>query len=214
MNILPSGQVEPLNRTEIDAVDNGISEDTKMLDFVDGDSEEHVALLAPKHVDLHVDYEASSFGISTQCRAIPASACEMFPSNETTEMYGPTIPFACNESQAGIDISGRILKSAYQARFLDFHAYIQELPAFQSMLIHIRQINESEMNKAMNLSEEEAAAVFRNPWHWVVFLKLQRTYEDAVSDSLLWYARFPGIPEVSYLMLHCNSTGSYLLPKI
>ena len=202
------GEVEKwdlANLTTVYEVIAGKSKDHTVLNYTDSNGTQF-AIAAPANVPSDIDWEANSFGISTQCRPIPFSSCDVLPSNGTAE--NPILPFNCSRERSGIDMAGQLYYWNHQMRYLDFHKYIQERPPFSPSTISggpspdgMDYINTT----APYITDNEANGVFNNPWHFVsaVAVYEENALHSKVEDLDVWRPDWV----FDFLMVLCNTTG-------
>lgn len=195
------------NYSEIHAVDLGLSKESEIVDFVDKDGI-HIATLTPKNVDPAIDWQASSFGISVQCRALRNDSCD-FPEPVDKNMWGYYIPFNCTKERAGVDISGNISLVTPQTYFFDWHKFLKEPPPFEVRNVRT-SVSDEMQSRAANLSDEDASDVFRNPWHWFTPVFLISGTREYVNDHGLdtdKQLNYLKKTTTEALLMHCNTTG-------
>ncbi|KAF1939998.1 hypothetical protein EJ02DRAFT_495830 [Clathrospora elynae] len=176
-------------------------------DYLDWQGEDgtHMSILGPRTVAKDTDYLASSFGVSTQCRAIVNTTCDV--SNSTEKYSGYDIQdFNCTKERSGIDAAGSILPFTGQMHFMDYHRFLKEPSPFNS---EFNVVSNESIAAAAALSTEDGQTVFRNPWNSLSFPELAlRTETEGFmyhnkTRPYLWKALDR---EVVNMLLHCNSS--------
>ncbi|ORX97952.1 hypothetical protein BCR34DRAFT_158720 [Clohesyomyces aquaticus] len=191
------------NMTTVYEVIAAKSSEHTVMNYTDADGLQF-AIAAPAKVPSNIDWEAESFAVSTQCRAIPYSACDVDAQN--TPVENPILHFNCSEERAGIDVAGDAYYWNQQMMYFDFHKYIHEKPAFSPTTLSggpspdgMETINTT----APNVTDSEANDVFRNPWHWIAAIAV---YEDndllSSTQPDIWRAGWV----YDLMMLLCNTT--------
>lgn len=195
------------NKSEIFATWLSKSKLHKILDYTDEDRVQY-AFVGPSAVAADTDYIGSTFGVSTQCAAIPYTMCDVY--NRTEESDGTRLDlFRCDEA-IGLSLSGTIDTTQTQDHYVDFHKYIQETDYFHAPLYSSGKYDIYKEPDIPKLTDEDADSVFRNPWKHIIVPKLpQDKIQSAKSwenDSRLWI--LPESGTLDYLfMLNCNDTG-------
>lgn len=181
----------------------GLSKENEFLNYIDKDGS-HIAILGPKGVDANVDWQASSFGVSTQCHAFRNSSCDL-GEPEPVDIYSPKTPFNCSKDRGAMDISGDLFAVFHMIQYRDgWHRFLQEPAPFEGTAT--KQILEDYMTAAAaNLTDDEAGSVFANPWKWISVVTMYDGIGQQANDSssVTFYTDDYGYMQ----MLNCNSTG-------
>jgi hypothetical protein len=198
------GAVGATNYTDTSTLNMGISIENMFLNYVD-ENNSHTAILGPKDVPDDTDWQASTFGVSTQCFAFRRNSCDFGP-REPAEVYGPTVNFTCHEDRGALDVSGKLHSVFHQLHYEDgWHRFLNESPPFEATAVQ-QQLEESMIADASNLTDAEAGTVFKNPWNWMSAINI---YEKLALSNDTEFVTFEGSPkDYGYVMMFgCNSTG-------
>ena len=194
------------NTTEVSAVMLGRSTRSKIFNYTDSEKVEY-SIIGPYGVDLETDWTGFTYGVSTQCSAVPADACTM-------EQYDGRIPigvpFHCPESLTGFPISGNITLQRMSGHYFDSHRYLSEVAYFD--YTSVPEFNKTSANAtyelAKTLTDKNDNDTFRNPWHWIkvapLFPDLASRNRSICEDRRTWKP-FPA--GCGALMAFCNTTG-------
>ncbi|KAH9872528.1 hypothetical protein IAQ61_005365 [Plenodomus lingam] len=171
-----------------------------LLNYTDENKSQY-AILGPLKTPSNIDYTASSFAVSASCQPVPALACDIavdVPMSLTRQ----GISFHCLKSRGSpIDFQGNISHSVAATNAINFHKYMMENEAFMSDEINMKTNTLEEI--APTVTDEEAKAMWSNPWQWVGQLDVIGRVRD-----------FPDLPNKTTwrtdwwdkMVLHCNST--------
>ena len=163
------------------------------------------ALVGP-HLQLaEDDWIATTFGVSTQCSAVPTYGCTRGNASDYSFANESYQPFNCStEKGAGLDASGNITGYMFEIFHIDFHKYLHDDTPFIGKL---RGWNESDQVAATVSDDEE---VFKNPWRTLTQLTIQlerQDYPEALKDpQRLWL--YPK-STFDFTMLLCTTTGEF-----
>jgi hypothetical protein len=194
-------QLNHLNNTQRVALVLGISADHKILDYTDTDGVPY-AIVAPKNVSASTDWQATSIGTSLQCHSLPNDTC-VFQSPSVTD-FGMTANFSCTK---GSDLSGIMYGLISVTYFSDFHRYLHEPPPFEGTKYVV--VADLEMqNLAANLTHDEAANIFNNPWHFTAFANLFRDSYPIIDPEEINENVFELLEGERYFMYSCDATGT------
>jgi hypothetical protein len=154
---------------------------------------------------------ASSFGVSSQCRAILNTTCDSWNSTETYSGYDVT-ELKCTKERAGLDFEATWYPTKGLTHFLEYHRFANKSRAFNTEWNRVT--NESRAIAA-NLSREDGRTVFQNPWHWVA--ETGSVDDEYLADNFWYNQTHPYVwvhnTTSSYTMLlHCNTTGTCYAP--
>ncbi|KAF1840313.1 uncharacterized protein K460DRAFT_421289 [Cucurbitaria berberidis CBS 394.84] len=161
----------------------------------------HFALIRSAVIDPKVDWSGTGFGVSTQCAAIPRTACELGIT------YGPfrevsSTQFYCKEAYGGKNISGNFTSYVHTMWFDDWHEFLTEDTPFQNSSAGLI----SNSRESVNLTLEESGSVFRNPWHWLAQISTTGTVSEGPAafkeSSLVWQDP----RDLLFFLLSCNTT--------
>jgi len=198
--------VQPTNNSLVQSVGLGLSKTETVLHFVDIDGT-HTAILAPRNTPANIDYSASSYGVSMQCRFIRTQSCIM-EDLDFTGSDNPLSRFNCSENEVGLSISGNIYPIVEQLYQYDFHRLIQEPTPFFVSSRH-KLATQAMLDVGANISDAEAGTIFRNPWRIFTAINVQTKGDSPfnTSDSKdVVFRTFAG----AFVMISCNSTGTCL----
>jgi hypothetical protein len=166
-------------------------------------------ILGPPRVAGNIDYAATSFGVSTQCRAILNNTCDISVPSDVLYQGVPVQDFNCTKEKSGVDAAGRIVPDDGLVYYMDFHRFWTEPPPF---VTQPGNITSESLAAAEKLTIEEEDTVFKNPWNWLAAADVtstQLTIQEADTEPFLWMQRWG--PENEYrlarLMLHCNTSS-------
>lgn len=196
------------NNSENHAVFLGISPYHGILEAFDDQNGIHMAVLGPYDPNPNLDWVASSFGVSIQCRAIRNDLC-VWNSSLTLDLEH-SVPFNCTVDRAGVDVSGNITPYLYTLYYFDWNRYVPILPSVQNPehIIGARMMAEMR-NSAANLSDEEGGSVFKNPWDSLNIVTVgdsdkNRFFLEQDPSHSIW-----GVDSGSwaYMFLQCTNTG-------
>jgi hypothetical protein len=203
------------NATLVRALGLGISKSHEFLDFVDDDGT-YTAILAPKTTVLGVDWRASSFGVSSQCRALRNDSCEIeFPRNYLSDVDDVGAVLNCSLNRAGVDISAQAFRYAHSRYYFDgWHRDLKEPPPFTSVFtatftVDVLSSTGNYANFARNLSDQESSSIFSNPWRTfsITLPFLDRNQFDLITpydvNSIIW----SNGSVTSFMLYDCNITG-------
>jgi hypothetical protein len=185
--------------------------DSYMLNYTDKKGVSY-AIIKPPNVDPNLDWTGASYGVSTQCSAIPRDSCRIKYRNSTSTRAD----FSCNSSSPQINIAGRFTSGSHNIYVYDWHKYMSEPPPFSGQEPYGNSsfgITDPEVNEAFmsNLTWETSSALFYNPWNFLSKIQILADYDEmpeAFQKSPLRLKEFPG-SEV--FLLACNTTGLCIL---
>lgn len=192
------------NYSEYQAMGIGISTLNTILDFPDKEVDS-VSILAPPAMPPNIDYSASSFGVSSQCRVVHNSSCVLTHRNSPgIRVTDPDMDFRCSDPSMQLNVSGTIYDSQDQIHQYDFHQYIKEHTPFNNEAYEA-DIQE-DMDRAGNLTDSEAGAMFSNPWKALavfnVFDETLPRFGDLNSDDRFMWGKS------AFVMFYCTNTGT------
>jgi len=206
-------QISMTNRTEVNALTMGSSRAHSIMEFTDRENI-YTAIIGPSNPPRDKDWQATSFGVSSQCRTIRNDTCERLkPSRNATNGGGAILPFKCTRERAGIDISGDIYPVTTLIYFYDWHRFIKDPPPFWFPEV---SSNEPEyLETAANLSEEDGEGVFSNPWPSINVIQMfgdtVRSIGPLDKGNELWTMN----SQRRSFFFSCNTTGMFsLLPSL
>lgn len=166
-----------------------------------------IALLMPRVPLESIDWHATTFGVSTQCRALRKDSCSFDDPTRNNITGDPVAPFHCKDDKLGLSVNGTIIPREPQYQFVDFHRYFKRPVVFEE-----RQPSPENLEGALNKPIKDwvttaGQSVFRNPWNWRVFVTQGNLLEDTNIDELGLWTPFDGY--VSAIFLDCDTSGEY-----
>ncbi|KAF2731951.1 hypothetical protein EJ04DRAFT_554397 [Polyplosphaeria fusca] len=173
-----------------------------VLNYTDSNSLTY-AVLGPANVPSAVDWTTTSFAVTSQCRPIMSSDCDVIPESlDDTEGAGRT-QFNCRRDPSLI--TGNITHATAQIHYDDAHNYFNDTAAFEGWIEGKAAPGFNQAIKAVapNLTAQDH--VFNNPWHWQGILPVVDP-GDALfksSDLRFWNRSWVGVP---LMLLDCNTT--------
>ncbi|KAF2442235.1 hypothetical protein P171DRAFT_487485 [Karstenula rhodostoma CBS 690.94] len=182
----------PTNTTTIQDMKNSVSDQHETLNFTNADGIQY-AVVGPPNADPAEDYQATTFGVSTSCAAIPENGCEVAPpiTNVKDGVGSPVmlVPFACSKNSSGISITE---SSPFLINFM-------ETP---------NGLSNFEINTA--IEKETADEMFYNPWSVLALRKLpfaqqadfERLPRPFRNDTRIWKHGLLG----AFALMVCNVT--------
>lgn len=209
------------NEGEVTALNLGLSRQHEIRDFLDNDGL-YIATVVPRNIDPSMDWRASSFGVSTQCHALPSGTCELKATNDT-DSFGNVTAFKCTKEKAGFDLVGNMMYTTEQMYFFDdWHRDIKDQRPFHSVDTS-SGVTLKMTDKVANLREKDAGTIFKNPWNLFSIITLidGDTIEHITNhdeDELIWqmyndydYNMFmdcktTGTSDTSLMVLECRLT--------
>ena len=208
-SIVSMPRIYPVRETQ-----SHVSRENRIWEYIH-ENGSHMAILGPVNPDLRLDWSASTFGVSTSCRAIRNDSCEIYFDEEDGSMKSSmgAFNFNCSQERASINVSGTVYGVSPQYSWLDFHKYITDLPPFSNHNITGGHINYRETAKrAAALDESEQNDIFLNPWRWMSVIHSgpgTKFVGIAKNDS---EKNFVTVPTYSskFMMLDCSTTGKIL----
>jgi hypothetical protein len=169
-----------------------------VLNYTDADGTQY-AIVGPADMPQSLDWEASSFALSSKCIAIPAAACDI-------EQGGPSLfPFRCTESRGSpFNFTGNLRDDFFASLdFMKFHRYLEEQSPFINQGL-MGYGNESSAI-APNVTKEDSDQMWSNPWRWMAQVSLLVDQQDLPSDmgGTVWLLDGLGFE----MIVDCHSTG-------
>lgn len=184
------------NNTLINEFVSGQSRDF-VLEYT-SDDDGHFAIVGAPQVPSYIDWKASSFAVSTQCRSLENNACDL---GEDLSMQ----TFNCSKARSGIELSGRLTGYDIQRHHFDENKYLRPPPAFDGE--NFADV-ESVLKIARDVTDDEVDSVFSNPWRWLAVAAIsvdpELLLESYKTDNRVW-PRYKG--GLDHMWLSCNSTG-------
>ena len=111
--------------------------------------------------------------------------------------------FSCTK---GSDLSGTMYNLKSEIYFRDFHRYVHEPPPFEGTT-HRDLVDPEMLNLAANLTHDEAANIFNNPWHFTACANLfngaYKIDPDGTNTNV-----FNMVDGLYYFMYSCDATGT------
>lgn len=187
------------NNSNLNSYDVGPASDY-VLNYTDTKGLQ-IALVGPPGASRDLDWAASSFGVSTQCAAIPFDACTLSFNREEN-----VNKFNCTVERGGIDVDGNLTGYAAQFHYFDAHKFIAER---SGPFGHSGPISTNLSSTiGLNLTDEDANDVFRNPWRSLNMVSILEDIDTLPSsfhtDPGVWHMEdFPYL----FMVLQCNFTG-------
>jgi hypothetical protein len=185
--------------------------DPYLSDFTN-DEDTRFVIVRPHNVDAGIDWTGPSYGVSTQCAAIPETACiKGIPVDASlTTLYS----FNCTEAFNGRPIAGKFSDLASGLWFEDWHQYGRESPPFRNLYSAPGNglFDQADNATISNTTLENSNDLFRNPWHWIGQVAIMPT-DDFNSEkspafresTLVWTV---GEHSLAFLMSF-NTTGRF-----
>jgi hypothetical protein len=195
--------VAPANATQFHRIIGEPLEDYA-LNYTESDGTQY-AIIGPADVLPQIDWEATSFAVSSKCSVIPQAGCAVFG--------GPrNFGFSClPENGALKKFLGNMTDDFYSLNFGRFHTYLAEqlpfLSSFDTWIEGLDKVNET----APNVTKNDAQHLWSNPWLWHAEVSLLADDKDLPSDirETAWLLDGLGYK----MVLNCSSTGKiYLHP--
>jgi hypothetical protein len=192
---------------------NAVSDQHKTITFTDANGVQY-ALVGPANNDAGLDWEASSFGVSTTCSAIPNGGCAVSEpiANAKDRRNSPVmlVPFNCTKARAGLNIVGNLTSHNTATHMMDFHNYAAESnPFFDTSMV---RLNVSSPQNA----PEDSNDIFKNGWTVLAMRKIPSAVQGDFSqlpasfatDNRIWKHQLLG----AFVLLYCNVTGTFFRP--
>lgn len=196
------------NLTQVQAIDLGLSKEHDLLDFIDEEGVQLTAL-APKMTNPSIEWQASSFGVSTRCRTLRSNSCDLSKTS-VTNGYGPVTAFNCTKERAGIELSGNLNFLSHQIHFIDWHRFIQEPRPFEAYNSSENfGVTESMTSMASNLTDEQSLDAFNNPWHWISAVNIPPDVYTSIAPGDKEQRIWDIFGQSWQMMLDCNTTGLF-----
>ncbi|CAN9425534.1 unnamed protein product [Alternaria alternata] len=117
---------EVTNETTFFAVrDEGLGK--YVMNFTKSNGSQY-AVIGPTDLPLDADWQATSFALSSQCRPIPETSCDVGSQSQDLNGKGRSqVPFNCSMGRGSpIDFSGNITGNGASYTFFDYHKYMYE----------------------------------------------------------------------------------------
>ncbi|CAN9148990.1 unnamed protein product [Alternaria alternata] len=170
------------------------------------------AVIGPTDLPLDADWQATSFALSSQCRPIPETSCDIGSQSHDLNGNGRSqVPFNCSMGRGSpIDFSGNITGNGASYTFFDYHKYMYERGhSFNNVGQNFTFISDA-VSFISNVTAEEGAEVFPTTWRWTAALDLgisirhQSLPDDMVGQA--WPLKWG-----YFMVLSCNTTGQSIL---
>jgi hypothetical protein len=166
------------------------------------------AVVGPRTTLSDIDWQATSFAISSQCTPIPWTACIVdMESDKFNEWGSIDAPFTCSLARgAPIDFSGTFQFDRHSYSFSDFHKYLQEdNEAFLSTGLKLQVPGDTLASVATNCTEQDLTEMFPSTWRWTAIADVgtDTTIPEDMID-IAWPLNLSPAMVVS-----CNSTGKF-----
>lgn len=170
------------------------------------------AVIGPTDLPLDADWQATSFALSSQCRPIPETSCDIGSQSQDLNGKGRSqVPFNCSMGRGSpIDFSGNITGNGASYTFFDYHKYMYERGhSFNNVGQNFTFIGDA-VSFISNVTAEEGAEVFPTTWRWTAALDLgisirhQSLPDDMVGQA--WPLKWG-----YFMVLSCNTTGQSIV---
>ncbi|CAN9424174.1 unnamed protein product [Alternaria alternata] len=163
---------EVTNETTFFAVrDEGLGK--YVMNFTKSNGSQY-AVIGPTDLPLDADWQATSFALSSQCRPIPETSCDVGSQSQDLNGKGRSqVPFNCSMGRGSpIDFSGNITGNGASYTFFDYHKYMYERGhSFNNVGQNFTFIGDA-VSFISNVTAEEGAEVFPTTWRWTAALDL------------------------------------------
>ncbi|KAF2658707.1 hypothetical protein K491DRAFT_776247 [Lophiostoma macrostomum CBS 122681] len=192
------GQIRQRNYTQRAALILGTSPEHNILDYSDADGVPY-AIVGPKDVSASTDWQATTFAVSLQCDALRNDSCAF--QGQFDSDLGTAANFSCTQ---GSDLSGTLYNIQSQTYSPDFHRYVLEPTPFEGVKNTVF-VDQDLLDLAANLTHDETADLFRNPWHFTAAANLfgdtySKVDPNQTNDYILQ------VLGVNFLMYNCNAS--------
>ena len=169
------------------------------------------AVVGPRTTPSDIDWQATSFAISSQCTPMPWTACIVDTKSDKMNDWGSRdTPFTCSLARGSpIDFSGTYQSDRHSYSFSDFHKYLQEDDeAFLSTGLKMRVPGDTVASVATNCTEQDLTEMFPSTWRWTAVADIGR--ETTIPEDMIDIA-WPLLLGTA-MVVSCNSTGKFRLP--
>ena len=171
-----------------------------ILEYTDSEGYQF-AIIGPSKLPQSTDWEASSFALTTSCKVVPETACDL---THGLTMFG----FRCTKARGSpVDFLGNMTDSYFSLNFGKFHKFFEEQPPFISKWL----LGWDDVPKiAPNATDEDASQMWTNPWPWMAEVSLLIDQKDLPEDmeGIAWLLNGLGYK----MVLDCYSTGTSTTP--
>jgi hypothetical protein len=197
------------NDSNLNRYDLGPSSDYVLNYTSPSDPDLRIALVGPPGASSDLDWAASSFGASTKCQPISMDACTIgLLINPPNANY---TKFNCTKDRGSpLDVNGAMAGLAYSAHYFDNHKYFKERGDPFQHLGDLKSSIDKSMSIGVNLTDQDANDVFRNPWrslHMVSILEYMDVLPEEFSqENGVW--RDKKESPYAFMMLDCNTTST------
>jgi hypothetical protein len=168
------------------------------------------AILGPTTPPPDVDWQATSFALSSQCVPIPATACNLHtPTRDAQDRKHMYVNCSIHRGSP-LELDGVMSESPLIYAFFDFHKYIFEKgDTFASFGVGNR--SPDPWSVIRDATEQDATQMFPSTWRWVASVRLTSTSPTIPQDviNMAW-----SLPWGYYMGLSCNTTGKCPLLSI
>jgi hypothetical protein len=176
-----------------------------LKNFTDSVGEQFV-ILGPLDPQLDVDYTASSFAVSSQCKPVPASSCDITTvARNSSSTYWSR--FHCLSSHGSpIDLQGTIPTTPIGFNSIKFHKHLYESEPFGGDL-WIREGPIPQEVLVPSVTDEQAIDMWSNPRQWISHASIYgevKVFPDAPEVVMRTDSRLPK------MVLYCNTFGTFL----
>jgi hypothetical protein len=190
--------VAPTNATQFHRL-IGEPRENYALNYTESDGTQY-AIVGPWNVSPQIDWEGTSFAVSTKCDAIPSNGCKVYG--------GPrNFGFSCQkENGATMEFYGNMTDDFYSVNFGKFHTFLEEMPPFLTPFARGVTGLEKVNRTAPNVTESDSQHLWNNPWPWYAEVSLLADEKDLPRDikQTAWL-----LDALGYRMvINCSSTGS------
>jgi hypothetical protein len=165
------------------------------------------AVLGPATSPSEVDWQATSFALSSQCVPVSPATCDFHTDPDSYKYRGMhNLGFNCSIARGSpIDFSGYLRGNALSYAFFDFHKYLEEQGTLFRGLSLVSTIPSANIS---NVTEEEATHMFPSTWSWVASVAVMNSSEDMA--DLVWPGTYDDYMD---MVVVCNTTGMCPLPR-
>jgi len=169
--------------------------DDYVLNYTEADGSQY-AIIGSSTLPRDVDWDATSFAVSSQCTVLPAAACNIKDGTSIFEYY-------CQESRGSpVDLGGYVSDGLLSLNFLKFHKYLEEQAPFVTSAL---KGWDNVPKFAPNVTDENSSEMWQNPWHWMAEVSLLVEEKDLPEDiaGAAWLLNGFGYK----MVVQCSSTG-------
>ncbi|CAN9248436.1 unnamed protein product, partial [Alternaria alternata] len=196
---------EVTNETTFFAVrDEGLGK--YVMNFTKSNGSQY-AVIGPADLPLDADWQATSFSLSSQCRPIPETSCDVGSESQDLSGKGRSqVPFKRSMGRGSpIDFSGNITGNGASYTFFDYHKYMYERGhSFNNVGQNFTFVGDA-VSFISNVTAEEETEVFPTTWRWTPALDLGISIRhQSLPDNMMGQA-WP-LKWGYFMVLSCNTT--------